>query len=40
MNFDDAQGYLISAPNKGMSAMFTFINESRLGVGHARTSTL
>ena len=32
MNFDDAQGYLISAPNKGMSAMFTFINESRLGV--------
>ena len=22
MNFDDAQGYLISAPNKGMSAMF------------------
>ncbi|MCL4130520.1 UNVERIFIED_CONTAM: hypothetical protein GTU68_000832 [Idotea baltica] len=33
MNFDDAKGYLISEPNKGMRAMFTFINESRLGVG-------
>ncbi len=32
LNFDDARGYLISAPHKGMSAMFTFINESRLGV--------
>jgi hypothetical protein len=32
MNFDGAKGYLISPPNKGMSAMFTFINESRLGV--------
>ncbi len=32
VNFDDAKGYLISAPHKGMSAMFTFINESRLGV--------
>lgn len=32
INFDDARGFLIGAPNKGMSAMFTFINESRLGV--------
>lgn len=32
MNFDDAKGYLISEPHKGMRAMFTFINESRLGV--------
>jgi len=32
INFDDAKGYLISEPHKGMRAMFTFINESRLGV--------
>ncbi len=32
MNFDGAKGFLIGAPNKGMSCMFTFINESRLGV--------
>ncbi|MEL7400725.1 MAG: acyl-CoA dehydrogenase C-terminal domain-containing protein, partial [Pseudomonadota bacterium] len=32
MNFDGAEGYLIGAPNKGMACMFTFINESRLGV--------
>ena len=32
MNFDAAKGYLISEPHKGMRAMFTFINESRLGV--------
>ena len=41
MNFDDAKGYLISQPHKGMSAMFTFINESRLGVamhGQAHSS--
>ncbi|MFV8819525.1 acyl-CoA dehydrogenase C-terminal domain-containing protein [Haliea sp. E17] len=43
MNFDAARGYLISAPHKGMSAMFTFINESRLGVaqqahGHIEAS--
>jgi len=41
INFDSAKGYLISAPNKGMSAMFTFINESRLGVamhGQAHSS--
>jgi len=32
MNFDGAKGFLISEPHKGMRAMFTFINESRLGV--------
>lgn len=40
MNFDGATGYLIGPPNKGLSCMFTFINESRLGVaqqGHAHT---
>jgi len=41
INFDAAKGYLISKPHKGMSAMFTFINESRLGVamhGQAHSS--
>ncbi len=43
LNFDGARGYLISPPHKGMSAMFTFINESRLGVaqqghGHIEAS--
>ncbi len=43
MNFDGAKGYLISPPHKGMSCMFTFINESRLGVamhalGHIEVS--
>jgi len=40
INFDGAEGYLISPPHKGMSCMFTFINESRLGVaqqGQAHT---
>ena len=32
INFDAAKGFLISEPHKGMRAMFTFINESRLGV--------
>ncbi|WP_062266189.1 acyl-CoA dehydrogenase C-terminal domain-containing protein [Endozoicomonas arenosclerae] len=32
MNFDGAKGYLIGPPNKGLACMFTFINESRLGV--------
>lgn len=32
INFDAARGYLISPPHKGMSSMFTFINESRMGV--------
>jgi len=42
INFDNAKGYLISEPHKGMRAMFTFINESRLGVamhGQAHTSS-
>ncbi|NND80919.1 MAG: acyl-CoA dehydrogenase [Gammaproteobacteria bacterium] len=41
INFDAAKGYLISQPHKGMRAMFTFINESRLGVamhGQAHSS--
>lgn len=41
INFDEAKGYLISKPHKGMRAMFTFINESRLGVamhGQAHSS--
>jgi hypothetical protein len=41
INFDQAKGYLISQPHKGMRAMFTFINESRLGVamhGQAHSS--
>ncbi len=32
VNFDSALGTLLGEPNKGMAAMFTFINESRLGV--------
>ena len=43
MNFEGAQGYLIGEINKGMSCMFTFINESRLAVaqqahGHIEAS--
>ncbi|GGO84288.1 acyl-CoA dehydrogenase [Marinobacterium nitratireducens] len=43
LNFDGARGYLIGPPNKGMNCMFTFINESRLGVaqqgqGHTEAS--
>jgi len=43
INFDAAKGHLIGQPHKGMSAMFTFINESRLGVaqeghGHIEAS--
>lgn len=33
MNYDDATGYLLGAENKGLSAMFTMMNEARLGVG-------
>ncbi|WP_067515449.1 acyl-CoA dehydrogenase C-terminal domain-containing protein [Endozoicomonas ascidiicola] len=33
MNFDDATGYLIGEPNKGLNAMFTFMNSARLGTG-------
>lgn len=33
MNFDGAVGWLVGKPNKGMSAMFTMMNEARLTVG-------
>jgi len=33
MNFDGALGWLVGKPNKGMSAMFTMMNEARLAVG-------
>ncbi|MEO0342445.1 MAG: acyl-CoA dehydrogenase C-terminal domain-containing protein [Pseudomonadota bacterium] len=33
MNYDDAVGYLIGSEHKGMRAMFTMMNEARLGVG-------
>lgn len=33
MNFDGATGWLVGKPNKGMSAMFTMMNEARLTVG-------
>ncbi|MBA4502319.1 acyl-CoA dehydrogenase C-terminal domain-containing protein [Marinobacterium marinum] len=31
MNFDNATGYLIGPPNKGLNCMFTFMNTARLG---------
>jgi alkylation response protein AidB-like acyl-CoA dehydrogenase len=33
MNYDDAEGYLLGESHKGMRAMFTMMNEARLGVG-------
>ena len=33
MNYDDATGYLVGEEHKGMRAMFTMMNEARLGVG-------
>lgn len=33
MNFDQALGYLVGEPNKGLAAMFTMMNYERLGVG-------
>ena len=33
MNYDGATGYLLGEPHKGMRAMFTMMNEARLGVG-------
>ncbi len=33
MNYDGATGYLLGPENKGMRAMFTMMNEARLGVG-------
>lgn len=32
MNFDDAVGYLVGEPHKGLRAMFTMMNAARLGV--------
>jgi alkylation response protein AidB-like acyl-CoA dehydrogenase len=33
MNFDEAEGYLIGQPHKGLVAMFTMMNAARLSVG-------
>ena len=33
MNYDDATGYLLGDEHKGMRAMFTMMNEARIGVG-------
>lgn len=33
MNYDNATGYLLGDEHKGMRAMFTMMNEARLGVG-------
>ena len=33
MNYDDAIGYMIGEEHKGMRAMFTMMNEARVGVG-------
>ncbi len=32
MNFDDAKGWLVGEPHKGLRAMFTMMNAARLGV--------
>ena len=31
LNFDNAKGYLIGEPNRGLHAMFTFMNTARIG---------
>ncbi len=31
LNFDGATGYLIAEPNRGLNAMFTFMNTARIG---------
>jgi len=33
MNFDEAKGYLIGEPNRGLNAMFTMMNSARIAVG-------
>jgi alkylation response protein AidB-like acyl-CoA dehydrogenase len=33
INFDEAEGYLVGEAHKGMRAMFTMMNNARLGVG-------
>lgn len=32
MNYDDARGFLVGEPNRGLNAMFVMMNEARLGV--------
>ncbi|MGB5325382.1 MAG: acyl-CoA dehydrogenase C-terminal domain-containing protein [Pseudomonadales bacterium] len=31
LNFDEATGYLVGEPNRGLEAMFTFMNTARIG---------
>ena len=43
INFEDSVGYLIAEPNKGLEAMFTFMNTARIGtavqgIAHAELS--
>ena len=43
LNFDEATAYLIAEPNRGLEAMFTFMNTARIGtaiqgVAHAEAS--
>lgn len=43
MAFEDAEGWLVGAPHRGLAGMFVFINKSRLGVaqqaqGHAEAA--
>ncbi|MDT8896157.1 acyl-CoA dehydrogenase C-terminal domain-containing protein [Halomonas sp. I1] len=33
MNFDDARGFLVGRPHKGLACMFTMMNAARIGVG-------
>ncbi len=33
MNFDDAKGFLVGEPNRGLACMFTMMNEARFQVG-------
>ncbi|MDH3228564.1 MAG: acyl-CoA dehydrogenase C-terminal domain-containing protein [Alphaproteobacteria bacterium] len=33
MNFEDAEGYLVGPPHKGMRVMFTMMNDARIAVG-------
>ncbi|MBX6742125.1 MAG: acyl-CoA dehydrogenase C-terminal domain-containing protein [Acetobacteraceae bacterium] len=33
LSFEDARGWLVGEPHKGLRAMFTMMNEARLGVG-------
>jgi alkylation response protein AidB-like acyl-CoA dehydrogenase len=33
MNFDEARGWLVGQPHRGLPAMFTMMNEARLSVG-------